>query len=105
DIWLTAEEMARFLGVHLNGGTFQGKRILSEALIKQTHEPQFGGTYAFGFSVKKDAKGHTILSYARGIPRMSSYMLGDVDAKVGVYFMSNSGAPLSIGDAALALLR
>jgi hypothetical protein len=36
---------------------------------------------------------------------MSSYMLGDVDAKVGVYFMSNSGAPLSIGDAALALLR
>jgi hypothetical protein len=28
-----------------------------------------------------------------------------VDAKVGVYFMSNSGAPSSIGDAAIKLLR
>lgn len=105
DLWLTAEEMARFLGAHLNGGTFQGKRILSEASIKQTHEVQFGGTYAFGWSVKKDDKGHTIINHTGGIPGMSSYMLGDVDAKVGVYFMSNSGAPLSIGDAALALLR
>jgi serine-type D-Ala-D-Ala carboxypeptidase/endopeptidase len=105
DLWLTAEEMARFLGAHLNGGTFQGRRILSEASIRKMHEPQFGGTYAFGFSIRKDAKGHTILSHTGGIPGMSSYMLGDVDAKVGVYFMSNSGAPLSIGDAALALLR
>ena len=106
DIWLTAEEMARFLGAHLNGGMFQGKRIASEASIKQTHEAQFGGTYAFGWSVKKDEKnGHTIINHTGGIPGMSSYMLGDVDAKVGVYFMSNSGAPLSIGDAALQLLR
>lgn len=106
DIWLTAEEMARFLGAHLNGGMFQGKRIASEASIKQTHEAQFGGTYAFGWSVKKDEKnGHTIINHTGGIPGMSSYMLGDVDAKVGVYFMSNSGAPLSIGDAALVLLR
>jgi CubicO group peptidase (beta-lactamase class C family) len=105
DLWLTPEEMARFLGAHLNGGTFQGKRILSEASVKQTHEPQFGGTYGFGWSVKKDAKGHTIINHSGGIPGMSSYMLGDVDAKVGVYFMSNSGAPLTIGDAALALLR
>lgn len=106
DIWLTAEEMARFLGAHLNGGVWQGKRIASEASIKQTHEAQFGGTYAFGWGVKKDEKnGHTIISHTGGIPGMSSYMLGDVDAKVGVYFMSNSGGPLSIGDAALQLLR
>ena len=106
DLWLTAEEMARFLGAHLNGGVFQGKRIASEASIKLTHEAQFGGTYAFGWSVKKDEKsGHTIINHTGGIPGMSSYMLGDVDAKVGVYFMSNSGAPLSIGDAALQLLR
>ena len=105
DLWLTAEEMARFLGAHLNGGVWQGKRILSEASVKLAHEPQFGGTYALGWSVKKDEKGHTIVSHTGGIPGMSSYMLGDVDAKVGVYFMSNSGAPTAIGDAALALLR
>jgi CubicO group peptidase (beta-lactamase class C family) len=105
DIYLTAEDMARFLGAHLNGGAFQGHRILSEASIKQTHEPPFGGNYAFGWGVKKDASGHTILSHSGGIPGQSSYMMGDLDARVGVYYMSNSGAPAQIGEAALALLR
>ncbi len=105
DIYLTAEDMARFLAMHLNGGVFQGHRILSEASVKTMHEPQFGGTYAFGFSVKKEANGHTIISHSGGIPGQSSYMVGDVDAKVGVYFMSNSGGPPSIAEAALKLLR
>jgi CubicO group peptidase (beta-lactamase class C family) len=105
DIYLTAEDMARFLAMQLNGGEFRGKRILSEASVKAMHEPQFGGTYAFGFSVRKDPNGHTIISHSGGIPGQSSYMVGDLDAKVGVYFMSNSGAPPTIGEAALKLLR
>jgi hypothetical protein len=32
-------------------------------------------------------------------------MMGDVDARVGVYYMSNSGAPQELAGAALALLR
>jgi serine-type D-Ala-D-Ala carboxypeptidase/endopeptidase len=105
DIYLTAEDMARFLAMQLNGGMFQGKRILSEASVNAMHEPQFGGTYAFGFSVRKDRNGHTIIRHGGAIPGQSSYMVGDLDAKVGVYFMSNSGAPSSIGEAALKLLR
>ncbi len=105
DVYLTAEDMARFLALHLNGGVFRGKRILSEASVKAMHEPQFGGTYAFGFSVRKDPNGHTIINHSGGIPGQSSYMVGDLDSKVGVYFMSNSGAPESIGEAALKLLR
>jgi len=31
-----------FLAMHLNGGMFHGKRILSEASVKAAHEPQFG---------------------------------------------------------------
>jgi CubicO group peptidase (beta-lactamase class C family) len=105
DIYLTAEDMARFLGAHVNGGTFQGHRILSEASVKAAHEPQFGGTYAFGWGVRKDPNGHTIITHSGGIPGQSSMMGGDVDAHVGVYYMSNSGAPASIGEAALKLLR
>lgn len=105
DIYLTAEDMARFLGAHVNGGIFRGRRILSEASVKAMHEPQFGGTYAFGFSVKKEENGHTIISHSGGIPGQSSFMSGDVDAHVGVYYMSNSGAPPTIADAALKLLR
>src|SRR6202020_376397 len=84
---------------------FRGKRILSEASVNTMHEPQFGGTYAFGFSVQKDPNGHTIIRHNGAIPGQSSYMAGDLDAKVGVYFMSNSGAPPVIGEAALKLLR
>jgi CubicO group peptidase (beta-lactamase class C family) len=106
DIWLRAEEMARFLGAHLNGGMWQGKRIISEASVKTAHEAPYGGNYAFGWGVRKDSKnGHTIIAHTGGIPGMSSNMVGDVDAKVGVYYMSNSGAPGSIADAAIALLR
>jgi CubicO group peptidase (beta-lactamase class C family) len=105
DIYLTAEDMARFLAMQLNGGMFHGKRILSEASVKAMQEPQFGGTYAFGFSVHKDPNGHTIITHSGGIPGQSSDMVGDLDAKVGVYFMSNSGAPPVIADAALKLLR
>jgi hypothetical protein len=97
--------MARFLGAHLNGGMFNGRRILSEASVKEMHEPQFGGAYGFGFFVRKNDNGHTIISHGGGIPGQSSNMMGDVDARVGVYYMSNSGAPQELADAALALLR
>jgi CubicO group peptidase (beta-lactamase class C family) len=106
DVYLTAEDMARFLAMHLNDGVFRGKRIISAASAKKMREPQFGGVYGFGFGVRKDSlSGHTIISHSGGIPGQSSFMAGDVDAKVGVYYMSNSGAPQSIANAALALLR
>lgn len=105
DVYLTAEDMARFLGALVNGGTFQGHRILTEASVKAMREPQFGGTYGFGLNVRKDSNGHTIISHGGAIPGQSSLMLGDVDAHVGVYVMSNSGAPQAIVEAALKLLR
>lgn len=105
DVYLTAEDMARFLAMHLNDGVFRGKRIISEASARKMREPQFGGTYGFGLGVRKDSTGHTIISHSGGIPGQSSFMMGDVEAKVGVYFMSNSGAPVALATAALALLR
>jgi len=105
DIYLTAEDMARFLGAHLNGGMFNGKRILSEESVRAMHQPRFGGTYGFGFFIKTDDNGHTIITHSGGIPGQSSFMSGDLDAKVGVYFMSNSGGPSRIAEAALALLQ
>jgi len=105
DIYLTAEDMARFLGAHLNGGVWNGNRILSEESIEEMHTPQFGGDYGFGFAVKKADNGHTIIAHGGGIPGQSSYMMGDVDARVGVYVMSNSGVPTSIAEAAVQLLR
>lgn len=106
DIYLTAADMARFLAMQLNDGMFRGTRIISVASAKAMREPPYGGNYGFGLGVRKDpATGHTIIAHTGGIPGQSSNMMGDVDAKVGVYYMSNSGAPGSIGEAALKLLR
>lgn len=105
DIYLRPEDMARFLGAHLNGGMWQGRRILSEASIRKMHEPQFGGAYGFGFFIKKDDKGHTIISHGGSIPGQLANMMGDLDARVGVYYMTNSGQIQELADAAIALLR
>jgi len=104
--YLTAEDMARFLGAHVNGGVFQERRIVSAASVSQMHEPRFGGNYAFGFRVKKTARGRTLIRHVGRMPGMSSMMMGDVEAHVGVYYMANaSDVPFEIADAAIALLR
>jgi CubicO group peptidase (beta-lactamase class C family) len=104
--YLTAEDMARFLGAHLNGGTFQGHRILSEQSVKEMHRPRFGGNYGFGFRIRRTANGHTMIRHTGKMPGMCSMMMGDVDAHVGVYYMANTSEDrLDIADTSLALLR
>ena len=104
--YLTAEDMARFLGAHVNGGVFQGQRVLSEASVKEMHEPRFGGNYGFGLRIRKMANGHTLIRHTGRMPGMCSMMMGDVDAHVGVYYMANaSDDRFDIADVAIALLR
>ncbi|MCC6929426.1 MAG: serine hydrolase [Gemmatimonadaceae bacterium] len=91
DIYLTAEDMARYLAAQLNGGVFQGKRILSEESVRAMHEPRFGGDYGFGFWMVKDsASGHTLIHHGGAIAGQRAFLIGDLDAKVGVYYMTNS---------------
>ena len=105
DAYLTAEDMARFLGAHINNGLLGGSRILAEESVREMHTPQFGGYYSLGFAVKKAENGHTLISHSGAIRGQNSVMMGDVDAHVGVYMMSNSGVPSWIGEAAIHLLR
>ena len=112
DIYLTAEDMARFLGAHLNGGVFNGNRILSAESINAMHKPRFGGTYGFGFwEIKDSVSGHTLIHHGGAIPGQRAFMIGDLDARVGVYYMTNSdflpdaAPPSALTDAALKLLR
>lgn len=106
DIYLTAEDMARYLGAQLNGGVFNGHRILSEKSIKNMHTNRFGGDYALGFWVETDpTNGHTIIQHGGAIVGQRSMLRGDVDAKVGIYYMTNSDVAIPIDKPALALLR
>lgn len=106
DVFLTATDMARFLGAHLNGGVFNGQRILSETSVTKAHTPLHGGTYGLGWWARKAKNGNTIIVHGGAIPGQTANMMGDLDAKVGVYFMTNYGsATPEIADAAIALLR
>jgi D-alanyl-D-alanine-carboxypeptidase/D-alanyl-D-alanine-endopeptidase len=103
---LTAEEMVRFLGAQINGGTFQGKRILSAESVKLMHEARFDGNYGFGFRIHQPAHGGTLIRHTGRLPGMSAMMMGDTDSHVGVYYMANAtDVPPEIADAAIALLR
>ena len=91
DIYLTAEDMARYLAAQLNGGVFRGNRILSEASVREMHKERFGGDYGFGFWMVHDtASGHTLIHHGGAIAGQRAFLIGDLDARVGVYYMTNS---------------
>ena len=102
DIYLTAEDMARFLAAHLNDGKFNGRRILSSKSVKESHVPN-KRNYALGWSVTRKA-GQTTISHDGGVPGYRTAMVGNVDAKVGAYVMSNAGTMSSLANAAVTLL-
>ena len=114
DIYLTAEDMARYLAAQLNGGVFNGNRILSEESVREMHTPRFGGDYGFGFWLVHDsASGHTLIHHGGAIGGQRAFLIGDLDAHVGLYYMTNSDylpdatppAQSEIVYAALKLLR
>jgi CubicO group peptidase (beta-lactamase class C family) len=114
DIYLTAEDMARYLAAQLNGGVFQGHRILSEESVREMHTPRFGGDYGFGFWIVRDSvSGHTLIHHGGAIGGQRAFLIGDLDARVGLYYMTNSDylpdatppAQSEIVYAALKLLR
>ncbi len=91
DIYLTAEDMAHYLIAQLNGGVSNGKRILSEASVREMHKERFGGDYGFGFWMVHDsATGHTLIHHGGAIAGQRAFLIGDLDAHVGVYYMTNS---------------
>ena len=114
DIYLTAEDMARYLAAQINGGMFHGNRILSEESVREMHKERFGGDYGFGFWMVHDsATGHTLIHHGGAIGGQRAFLIGDLDAHVGVYYMTNSDflpdatppAQSEIVYAALKLLR
>ncbi len=109
DIYLRAEDMARFLAAQLSGGVFRGKRILSEASAAEMRRQQFDDNgYGLGTGiVTTDA--HTVIEHGGSIPGFNSFSIGEPATRSGVYVMSNSGqsarAIQSLAGLAMRLMR
>jgi CubicO group peptidase (beta-lactamase class C family) len=117
DLYMTAEDMARFLGAHLNGGVFNGARILSEASIREMHRDQspglvtgsmaeaLGRGYGLGFGIGALANGHTIIQHGGSVPGLNANMIGDLNERIGVYVMTNSAGHHEIGRAVIEAMH
>jgi CubicO group peptidase (beta-lactamase class C family) len=61
-LFSTAADIAKFCRMMLGGGVFEGRRILSEAAVKEMTRKQTGPTikesYGLGWSVNGSAFGH-----------------------------------------------
>lgn len=107
DIYLSSEEMAKFLVAQLNGGKYKGKSILKEASLALMQEPQFGSNYGLGTRVL-EKPGKKYLFHTGQVPGFSTYFIVETSSKTGVYLAANAGSVqdilMEIAELALSLL-
>ena len=72
----------------LNGGAYEGKRILDRATVTEMETPQFGG-HGLGIAFE-ELNGHRILIHNGSIPGFKAVMIGDPKSGDGVYIMANA---------------
>jgi len=103
--YMKAEDMARFLGAHINGGRFNENRILSRDFVEMAHQSNMED-YGLGWWTPKDGSGKNLIMHGGMGVGFATTMIGDVDAGIGAYVMTNtsSQACYRIADAAMKLM-
>jgi CubicO group peptidase (beta-lactamase class C family) len=89
-LFATAQDVARFYQLLLNGGQLDGKRYLSEAAVKQLTSrqtpPELKDSYGFGFSV-----GHTF--YGHGGAYSTNSSADTARGSIFVWLVQHAGFP------------
>lgn len=95
----TVLDLSHFLIMHMNGGIYEGTRILNESSVKETHRVQYPGCYDDGFShglgwySKNYSDGETYGGHVGNLPGYKSVMKMRYSDKVGVIFFYNRFQP------------
>jgi CubicO group peptidase (beta-lactamase class C family) len=96
----TANDLARYLVAHLNGGRIDGRQALPEAAVNATHRQQveqnrdFGSFHRFGWGLGWDLAtydGDTVLQRFGGFAGFFSHLSFMPGKRVGVVVLSNGG--------------
>ena len=95
-LFATADDMRRFCQMLLNGGTFEGKRILSESAVKELTSRQTPKTlkesYGLGFAVGGDEFGH-------GGAYATNMSINPKTKRIFIWMVQHAGFPLDGGKA------
>jgi len=93
----TAHDMGRYLGVLLNDGVLDGKRILSSQTIETLWSPQIAlpedpvrnwGHYALGW-MNSEVEGRKVIHHGGNAMTMSSFAMLEPDRGTGIAILSN----------------
>lgn len=90
----TASDMARFMLMHLNGGTLDGVRVLGEETMKRMHSPLFDPhpelpPMLHGF-YRTDRNGQVVFGHGGNVNQFHSDMILLPESEVGVFVSFNS---------------
>jgi CubicO group peptidase (beta-lactamase class C family) len=103
-----ARDLVKWLQFMMNGGTVEGKRLVSEGAYKELITPQMAVTptdnnYGLGWFLK-DWKGHRIVHHGGNIDGFNAMVSWVPDQNVGFVTLTNVGAspligsPVQVGD-------
>ncbi len=92
-VWTTANDMARYLQFHINGGALGGTRLLRQDLAETMYTPPnpaaSAAEYALGISVN-DHQGTRCIQHGGGGFGFNSYMVWYPELKLGVVVLANA---------------
>lgn len=92
----TPTELAQFLIMHMNGGTYHGQQIISQATADEMHKIQFpsiNGSQAIGFYTM-NWQGQKCIGHDGGDPGLWTEMWWRLSDDVGVIVFANTEKPL-----------
>lgn len=92
DAYLRPKDMAAFLAMLLNLGTYRERRVLSEASAREIMRPQFDGSSS-GLGINSgEVNGHPVVTKNGIFTGYHTYMVGDPETRHGAYVVANSTA-------------
>jgi CubicO group peptidase (beta-lactamase class C family) len=100
----TAEDMARWLEVHINGGRLDGRQVLPADAVAEAHRvlatarATQGGVTMLGYGLGWNVgliEGDTLLTHGGGFPGFATHMSLMPQQRIGVVVMINDNAPLA----------
>jgi CubicO group peptidase (beta-lactamase class C family) len=121
-VYGTIEDQARWLIANLNGGTYKGKRLISETTHAETLRPQFekfkgpvekiwGGSEAnFGLTWwTEDRGGEKYFAHSGSVPGYTAFLLGNRTRRLGFAILTNGNRShphlFKIADKAIEVLK
>ncbi|MEO8043136.1 MAG: serine hydrolase domain-containing protein [Acidobacteriota bacterium] len=121
-VYGTIDDQARWLITNLNGGTYKGKQIISEATHAEMLRPQFekfkgpvekiwGGSEAnFGLTWwTEDRGGEKYFAHSGSVPGYTAFLLGNRTRRLGFAILTNGNRShphlFKLADKAIAILK